>query len=287
MNAANYKNRYTPINSGSIFLFQNSINHMIIVISPAKTLDFATPPITQTHSQPDFLDDSAILIDELRKLEPDQIGAMMSISANLATLNSNRYFAWQRPFTLQNAKQAIFAFKGDVYTGLDADTMNESELAFAQDHLRILSGLYGVLRPLDLMQAYRLEMGTSFKNSRGNNLYEFWGDKITQALNREFEKQHDNILINLASQEYFQSVQSDKLKARIITPVFKDEKNGVYKIISFFAKKARGLMSRYIIRNQLTNPEAIKNFDVAGYRYSATDSTENEWIFTRPETKSV
>lgn len=260
---------------------------MIIVISPAKTLDYETPPTIQTHTQPDFLDDSAILIDELRKLAPDQIGAMMSISAKLAALNSNRYFAWQRPFTLQNAKQAIFAFKGDVYAGLDADTLNENELAFAQDHLRILSGLYGVLRPLDLMQAYRLEMGTSFKNSRGNNLYEFWGDKITQALNRELESQQDNILINLASQEYFQSVQTGILKAKIITPVFKDEKNGVYKIISFFAKKARGLMSRYIIQNKLTAPEAIKNFTVAGYRYSASDSSENEWIFTRPEVKSL
>ncbi|UJP00123.1 MAG: peroxide stress protein YaaA, partial [Nitrosomonas sp.] len=145
---------------------------MIIVISPAKTLDFETPPLTQAHTQPDFLDDSAVLIDALRKLEPSQIGAMMSISSKLATLNSNRYFAWNRPFTLRNAKQAILAFKGDVYTGLDADTMTGNELAFAQDHLRIFSGLYGVLRPLDLMQPYRLEMGTQFKNPRGNNLYE-------------------------------------------------------------------------------------------------------------------
>jgi len=260
---------------------------MIIVISPAKTLDFETPPPTQTHTQPDFLDDAAILIDELRKLEPDQIGAMMSISPKLATLNSNRYFSWKRPFTLRNAKQAILAFKGDVYTGLDADTMSGNELAFAQDHLRILSGLYGVLRPLDLMQPYRLEMGAPFKNSRGNNLYEFWGDKITQALNRELEKQQDSILINLASNEYFQSIQTNKLKARIVTPVFKDEKNGVYKIISFFAKKARGMMSRHIIQNKLEHPEAIKKFDVAGYRYSAADSNENEWIFTRPESKSA
>ncbi len=260
---------------------------MIIVISPAKTLDFETPPMIQTHTQPDFLDDSATLIGELRKLEPDQIGAMMSISSKLATLNSNRYFAWKRPFTLRNSKQAILAFKGDVYIGLDAGTMSANELGFAQDHLRILSGLYGVLRPLDLMQPYRLEMGTSFENSRGNNLYEFWGDKITQALNWEMEKQQDNALINLASNEYFHSIQIDKLKARIITPVFKDEKNGVYKIISFFAKKARGMMSRYIIQHKLTAPEAIKNFDVAGYRYSAKASKENEWVFMRPESKSA
>lgn len=258
---------------------------MIIVISPAKTLDFETPPITPEHTQPGFLDDSAELIDALRKLEPDQIGQLMSISPKLALLNSNRYFAWKRPFTLENARQAILAFKGDVYTGLDAATMTAAELAFAQDHLRILSGLYGVLRPLDLMQPYRLEMGTSFKNPRGNNLYEFWGDRITQSLNQDLQKQSDGILINLASNEYFQSIRTNKLEARIITPVFKDEKNGIYKIISFFAKKARGMMSRYIIRNKLTNPEDIKNFDVAGYRFSKADSGQNEWIFTRAESK--
>ena len=259
---------------------------MIIVISPAKTLDFETPPITGEHTQPGFLDDSAQLIDALRKLEPDQVGKLMSISSKLAVLNSNRYFAWKHPFDLENAKQAIFAFQGDVYTGLDADTLNDAELTFAQDHLRILSGFYGVLRPLDLMQAYRLEMGTPLKNLRGNNLYEFWGDKITQALNQDLKKQKSDILINLASIEYFLSVQPNKLNARIITPVFKDEKNGVYKIISFFAKKARGLMSRYIVQNKLTNPEDIKHFDVAGYRFSENASNTNEWIFMRTESKS-
>lgn len=258
---------------------------MIIVLSPAKTLDFETPPITQDHTQPDFLDDSAELIDRLRTLEPDQIGKLMSISPKLALLNSNRYFAWQRPFTLQNAKQAILAFKGDVYTGLDAGTMTPAELAFAQHHLRILSGLYGVLRPLDLMQPYRLEMGTPFINQRGSNLYEFWDSIITDALNQALQKQNDNILINLASNEYFHAVQPAKLNARIITPVFKDEKNGIYKIISFFAKKARGMMSRYIIHQQLTDPEAIKRFDVAGYRFSADDSSTDEWIFTRAALK--
>ena len=258
---------------------------MIIVISPAKTLDFESSPITQEHTQPDFLDDSAQLIDELRKLEPDQIGKLMSISPKLAILNSNRYFAWKRPFNMDNAKQAVLAFKGDVYTGLDADTLTAAELAFAQNHLRILSGLYGVLRPLDLIQAYRLEMGTQFKNPRGNNLYEFWGDKITQALNQDLKKQKTNILINLASIEYFQSIQPNKLNARIITPIFKDQKNGVYKIISFFAKKARGLMNRYIIQNKLTDPENIKRFDFAGYRFSEDASNQDEWIFTRAESK--
>ena len=258
---------------------------MIIVISPAKTLDFETPPITQEHTQPDFLDDSAELIDALRKLEPDQIGKLMSISPKLALLNSNRYFAWQRPFTLENAKQAMLAFKGDVYTGLNADSMMPAELSFAQKHLRILSGLYGVLRPLDLMQPYRLEMGTQFKNPRGNNLYEFWGSAITEALNQALKKQNDGVLINLASNEYFHAVQPAKLNARIITPVFKDEKNGVYKIISFFAKKARGMMSRYIIHHQLSDPETLQRFDVAGYRFSAADSSTDEWIFTRAESK--
>ncbi|AEJ00087.1 UPF0246 protein yaaA [Nitrosomonas sp. Is79A3] len=260
---------------------------MIIVISPAKTLDFETPAITQEHTQPGFLDDSAELIDQLRKLEPDQVGKLMSISPKLAVLNSNRYFAWKRPFDMRNAKQAVLAFKGDVYTGLNTDTLTAADLAFAQDHLRILSGLYGVLRPLDLMQAYRLEMGTQFKNSRGNNLYEFWGDKITQALNQDLQKQKTDILINLASIEYFQSVRKDKLNARIITPVFKDEKNGVYKIISFFAKKARGLMSRYIIQNKLTNSEDIKHFDFAGYQFSEDASSRDEWIFTRAESQSA
>jgi cytoplasmic iron level regulating protein YaaA (DUF328/UPF0246 family) len=202
-------------------------------------------------------------------------------------LNSNRYYAWNRPFTPKNSKQAILAFKGDVYTGLDAETMTTAELDFAQDHLRILSGLYGVLHPLDLMQPYRLEMGTQFKNPRGKNLYEFWGDKITQALNLDLKKQKDSILINLASNEYFQSIHTKNLEARIITPVFKDEKNGIYKIISFYAKKARGMMSRYIIRNKLTNPEAIKKFDAAGYQFDAKSSNHDEWVFTRAESKAA
>jgi cytoplasmic iron level regulating protein YaaA (DUF328/UPF0246 family) len=260
---------------------------MIIVISPAKTLDFESSPTTKKHTQPDFLDDSSGLINELRKLEPDQVAKLMSISPKLAVLNSNRYFAWKRPFNLENAKQAVFAFKGDVYTGLDAETLTANDLTFAQNHLRILSGLYGVLRPLDLMQAYRLEMGTQFKNPRGKNLYEYWGDKITEALNNDLSQQHADTLINLASNEYFQSVQPNQLNARIITPVFKDEKGGVYKIISFFAKKARGLMSRYIIQHKLTQPEDIKHFDFAGYQFNVNASTQDEWIFMRAESQSI
>ena len=256
---------------------------MIIVISPAKTLDFETPARTKEFSLPAFLDDSSVLIDQLKTLEPDQIGKLMSISSKLATLNSNRYYEWTQPFNLENAKQAMYAFKGDVYTGLDAETLDENDVAFAQNHLRILSGLYGMLKPLDLMQPYRLEMGTQLKNIRGNNLYEFWGDAITEAINRDLKKQKTDILINLASNEYFKSVKPEKLNATVITPVFKDQKNGVYKIISFFAKKARGLMSRYIIQHQLTVPEEIKRFDVAGYGFDEDESSDCEWVFKREE----
>lgn len=252
---------------------------MLIVVSPAKTLDFETPPVTDKYTLPVLLDDSAELIDQLRKLSPDDIGKLMSISPKLATLNSNRYFDWTLPFNSANAKQAAFAFKGDVYTGLDAETLSASELDFAQSHLRILSGLYGVLRPLDLMQAYRLEMGTKFNNQRGVSLYRFWGDIITDRLNETFEAQQDDVLINLASTEYFKSINTKKLNAKIITPVFKDQKNGVYKIISFYAKKARGLMSRYIIQNKITDPEAIKGFNLEGYTFK--ENTDDHWLFIR------
>lgn len=252
---------------------------MLIVVSPAKTLDFETPASTSKHTLSPLLNESAALIEQLRKLSPDEIGQLMSISPKLATLNSNRYFDWTLPFNKDNAKQAIFAFKGDVYTGLDADTLNAAELDFAQNHLRILSGLYGVLRPLDLMQAYRLEMGTKFSTSRGKNLYEFWGDTITDLINQEIKKQEGEYLINLASTEYFKSINTKKLNAKIITPIFKDQKNGVYKIISFYAKKARGLMSRYIIQNQLTDPEALKGFNLEGYSFK--ENAGDDWLFMR------
>lgn len=260
---------------------------MLIVISPAKTLDFETPASTKKHTLPGFLDDSAELIDHLRQLEPDKIGKLMSISPKLATLNSNRYHQWSLPFNMDNAKQSILAFKGDVYTGLDATSLSTDELAFAQEHLRILSGLYGILRPLDLIQAYRLEMGTQLNNLRGKNLYAFWGDIITDAINQDIKKHRDSTLINLASNEYFKSIRLEKLNANVITPVFKDQKNGVYKIISFFAKKARGLMSRYIIQQKLTDPEGIKHFDVAGYSFDANASTKDKWIFTRDNPESI
>jgi len=254
---------------------------MLVVISPAKTLDFETPARTTVASTPAFLEHSQALVERMRELAPADIAKLMKISDKLAVLNSTRYETWSLPFTPDNAKQALLAFKGDVYTGLDAETLTPQQDEYAQQHLRILSGLYGVLKPLDLIQPYRLEMGTKLSNSRGKDLYQFWGDKITDSLNDELGQ--DDVLINLASNEYFKSVQPKKLNARIITPVFKDTKNGAQKIISFYAKKARGLMTRYMIENNIDNAEALKDFDVAGYQYEANQSSENDWVFTRPE----
>lgn len=254
---------------------------MLIVISPAKTLDFETRSKTRTFTLPPFLDDSAELIDQLRGMTPQELGKLMGISPKLADLNAHRYHAWSLPFTSGNAKQAALAFKGDVYTGLDADTLSAADLKYAQKHLRILSGLHGVLRPLDLMQPYRLEMGTKLKTDRGDDLYAFWNGRINAALATALKKQKDNILVNLASNEYFKSVKAAELDARIVAPVFKERKNGEYKLISFFAKKARGLMSRYIIRNRLDNPEDLKGFDLEGYQYNEALSGEDRPAFTR------
>lgn len=254
---------------------------MLIVISPAKTLDFETPPKVPTFTLPDFLDDSAELIDELRSYEPYRLGDLMGISPKLADLNSNRYHDWSLPFTADNAKQSVLAFKGDVYAGLDADNLDADDLQFAQAHLRILSGLYGVLKPLDLMQPYRLEMGTKLKNRRGKDLYDFWDDRINQSLNDELAGQDNPVLVNLASNEYFKSVQPESLNARIVTPTFKEARNGDYKFISFTAKKARGLMSRYIIRNRLAEPDDLRGFDLEGYRYNDALSDTDSPVFTR------
>lgn len=254
---------------------------MLVVISPAKTLDFETPARSDISTIPGFLEDSERLVVRMRELAPADIAKLMKISDKLAVLNSTRYETWSQPFTPDNAKQAVLAFKGDVYTGLDAETLSPDQDQYAQQHLRILSGLYGILKPLDLIQPYRLEMGTKLSNARGKDLYQFWGDKITDALNEELGE--GDVLINLASNEYFKSVNTRKLHTRIVTPVFKDTKNGVQKIISFYAKKARGLMTRYMIDNRIEQAEALKDFDVAGYRFDASQSTANEWVFTRPE----
>ena len=254
---------------------------MLIVISPAKTLDFDTPPTIKRFTQPQFLDQSQQLIDLLHEFDPAQISSMMAISGKLGELNHRRFMNWAPPFTLANAKQALLAFRGDVYTGLDADSFSAADFAFAQKKLRILSGLYGLLLPLDLIQPYRLEMGTALANPRGANLYAFWGERITDALNAELRRDNKPLLINLASQEYFKAVHPKLLAAPVITPIFKERKNGSYKIVSFFAKKARGLMSAYIVRQRLTEAEALKDFDAEGYRFNSQQSSTVEWVFTR------
>ncbi|MDT8310148.1 MAG: peroxide stress protein YaaA [Methylophaga sp.] len=253
---------------------------MLTVISPAKTLDFETPATTEQYSQPAFLKQSQQLIDGLKKLSVQEVASLMSVSDKLAGINVARYQEWQTPFTPDNAKQAILAFKGDVYSGFDAETLDQKDLNFAQAHLRILSGLYGVLKPLDLMQAYRLEMGTKFAVQGAKDLYDFWGVQIREALHSE-PAFKDKVLVNLASNEYFKAVNAKQLNATIITPVFKDWKNSQYKMISFYAKKARGLMSRFIIDNQINKPEALKDFDYEGYRFSVEMTKANDWVFIR------
>lgn len=256
---------------------------MLVVISPAKNLDFETPVPTRKHSKASLLDDSQVLMEGLRLLSPQQISALMGISDKLGVLNYDRFQQWQLPFTLSNARQALLAFKGDVYVGLDAYSFTNEQFGFSQQHLRILSGLYGVLKPLDLMQAYRLEMGTRYDNARGKDLYAFWGNKITLELNAQLKKLGSRTLVNLASNEYFKSVQASLIAADVITPVFKDWKGGKYKIISFFAKKARGRMSAYIITNGITDPSKLTGFDWDGYGYNSALSERGQLVFTRKQ----
>ena len=254
---------------------------MLIVVSPAKTLDYETPLASNKSSQPLFKKRSAELINVLLDYTPAKLSKLMSISDKLAELNVNRYGDWQLKATKSNARPALLAFKGDVYKGMDAATFKDSDFDFAQDHLAILSGLYGVLRPLDLMQPYRLEMGTKLKNPAGENLYEFWGDDITKALNKQLKKNGGDVLVNLASIEYFNAVRPDQLNANVIAPVFKDFKNDKYKIISFFAKKARGTMTGWIIRNKITDAKKLIKFSEDGYKYSAKESTPDQPVFLR------
>lgn len=256
---------------------------MLITISPAKTLDFESPLATTQFTQPELLKYSQQLIEECRKLSSSDIASLMKISDKLAGLNAARFGEWQPNFTPENARQAILAFKGDVYTGMQAELFSEDDFQFAQQHLRILSGLYGVLRPLDLMQPYRLEMGIKLKNKKGSDLYQFWENTITETLNKAIEAQGDNVLVNLASDEYFKSVNPQKLNAKIIKPVFLDEKNGKYKVISFYAKKARGLMSRFIIQEKLTDIKQLKEFDLEGYQFNSAESEGNTLVFKRAE----
>ncbi|RFU43775.1 peroxide stress protein YaaA [Paraburkholderia sp. DHOC27] len=256
---------------------------MIIVLSPAKSLDYETPPHVKKHTLPDFVDDAAELIGGLRRLSPQQIATLMSISDPLAQLNFQRYAEWSPEFGTHNAKQAVLAFNGDVYEGLDAKTLSSADLDYAQKHVRVLSGLYGLLRPLDLLQPYRLEMKTRFANARGKDLYAFWGERITHALNAQLKKNAgaSRVLVNCASGEYFKSVKPKLLDAPVITPVFEDWKDGRYKVISFHAKRARGLMARYAVENRLDAPEALRGFDAEGYAFEAAASNDSTYVFRR------
>lgn len=254
---------------------------MLIVLSPAKSLDYESPVNAPEHTLPEFIDHSAELIDGLRQLSPSDIASLMKISDPLAVLNAGRYASWTPQFNSDNARAAVLAFNGDVYAGLEAATLPAPAMAHLQSHVRILSGLYGVLRPLDLMQPYRLEMGTRLKTSRGASLYAFWGDLVSRTLARELRDRQSTALVNLASEEYFKVVQPALLSVPVITPVFQDWKDGRYKIISFYAKKARGLMARYAAINAVTDPEQLKDFDLDGYAYDAAASGPSEWHFRR------
>lgn len=256
---------------------------MLIVISPAKKLDYQSPLSTERYTQAEFLAKSQELIKICRQLTPAQLSSLMGISDKLGGLNAARFADWQAEVTPDKARPALLAFKGDVYLGMQADDFSEQDFDFAQTHLRILSGLYGLLRPLDLMQPYRLEMGTKLVNKQGKDLYTFWSDLITDKLNLVLAAQGDNLLVNLASEEYFKAINLTKLNGTIIKPVFYDQKNGRYKIISFYAKKARGLMSRFIIKNRLTRTDQLSDFNLDGYQFSLGDSQGNELVFKRPE----
>ncbi|MEA3405679.1 MAG: peroxide stress protein YaaA [Pseudomonadota bacterium] len=254
---------------------------MLMVVSPAKALDETSAVQTELHTECAFLDQAEALIEELQLIGPIEVGQLMHISEKLSELNYERFQAWQRPFPVDKAKQAAWLFKGDVYQGLDAYSLSEAGINYIQNHLRILSGLYGLLKPCDDMLPYRLEMGTKFANKQGKDLYEFWGSQITDLLNEQLAEQSSQTLVNLASNEYFKAVKKKELNGRIITPIFKDWKAGKYKIISFYAKKARGLMARYAADNLIENAEDLKYFDIDGYKFDPEQSSETDWVFTR------
>lgn len=254
---------------------------MIIVLSPSKTLDFDSRPNIAMHTVPEFLGESVKLIKELKNYSVDEISNLMDISDKLATLNAKRYKSFKTPFTPENAKPALMAFKGDVYGPIEVELFHLKDFEFAQKHLRILSGLYGVLKPLDLIQPYRLEMGIRLPNSRGKDLYAFWGERITQALNRALEADKNKLLINLASEEYFKAVKPASLEGECIHMVFKDNQKGKLKIIGLFAKKARGMMANFIIKNQIINKNDLKKFTEGGYRFEPGLSDAGSWVFIR------
>lgn len=257
---------------------------MLVVLSPAKTLDYESPVRIRRHSLPEFIPDAETLVQKLRRKSARELRKMMGTSEAIATLNHERYQSWSPQFTTDNARQAILAFMGDVYAGLEAATLSSRDLTYAQGRLRILSGLYGVLRPLDLMQAYRLEMGTRLANPRGRDLYAFWNGRIADALNAQAAAVRTNVLVNLASNEYFRSVDARQLEPEVVTPVFKDRNKGQYKVLSFFAKKARGRMARYIIETRARKPSDLEGFDLDGYAFNAALSSPNKPVFTREQT---
>jgi cytoplasmic iron level regulating protein YaaA (DUF328/UPF0246 family) len=260
---------------------------MLTVLSPAKSLNLEPQKQTSKYSQPEFLDEAETLVKKLKRMSRKSLSELMSISDDLAELNHDRYQQWSRPFSTENAKQAILIFAGDVYQGLQASQFKARDFAFAQDHLRILSGLYGVLRPLDLMQAYRLEMGTSLNSRRGKSLYDFWGDKITESLKSDLAKQKHRALVNLASNEYFKSVKPRQLDCPVITPVFKEIKDGKSRTIALFAKQARGRMAAWITQNRIDAPEELTGFNLDGYEYQPDESLADKLTFSRPQPPPV
>ncbi|PLX17623.1 MAG: peroxide stress protein YaaA [Salinivirgaceae bacterium] len=254
---------------------------MQIILSPAKTLNFTDKSVVDTHATPLFSAEAKEVMSDLRQFGQAELGKLMGISSKLAELNTIRHNAWEQNHDLENSKQCVYAFNGEAYNGLNVSQFNREDMQFAQDHLKILSGLYGVLRPLDIIQPYRLEMGTKIKIGKAKNLYEFWGEKLAQVINNDAEKSGSYTLINLASNEYFKAVNVKALSVDVITPVFKELKNGQYKVISVYAKKARGLMTAYAIRNRITNPEELKKFNEEAYMFDANQSSKNQWVFTR------
>ncbi|EON76894.1 UPF0246 protein YaaA [Lunatimonas lonarensis] len=250
---------------------------MVILISPAKTLDWSDSNV-DLFTRPDFKKEIRELVSLMRKKDPSEIRELMHVSENLATLNHERYQRFQEEFSMGNSKQALLAFKGDVYTKIDVENYGEADFDFAQSHLRILSGLYGLLRPMDLIQPYRLEMGVKLRNNKAKDLYGFWGQKIAQAINDAAKGQE---IVNLASQEYFKAVDRESLHSRVVTPTFKEYRDGTYKVIGLFAKQARGLMTDFVIKNRLTDVEQLKTFQAERYEYSEPLSTEDEWVFVR------
>lgn len=260
---------------------------LMAVISPAKTLDFETPVTTERSTEFRFADEAADLVEVLRRYSVHDLRELMSLSEKLASLNVERFSQWQWPFDAQRSKQAVLAFKGDVYSGLDADTLTDSAMENIQQRLRILSGLYGLLRPLDRILPYRLEMGTRLPTERGRNLYQWWGTRLTDTLEADIRTNETQALVNLASNEYFRAIQPQRLSVPVIVPEFRDWKNGQYKMISFFAKKARGSMVRYMLDNDISRVDDLKGFDLDGYRFDASRSTDNRWQFLRDQSRAI